>query len=112
MSATTTVRSAEIERQIAERRTAVAGSYPALWQSMLSAWSSPDPEDRVWLLYSANYLFRTGGVRWALDPLRLSWRVPQEPEVNLAALKALSFVLLTHTHADHLDFRSDLCPAP
>ena len=71
---------------------------------MIAEWNSPGTDDRAWLMYSANYLFRTGNVRWAMDPLRLTHRLPQAPDVNAAQdLKALSFVLLTHEHADHLD---------
>ncbi len=56
-------------------------------------------------MYSANYLFRTNNVRWAIDPLRLNQRLPQVPNVDLVHdLGGLSFVLLTHRHSDHLDF--------
>jgi L-ascorbate metabolism protein UlaG (beta-lactamase superfamily) len=55
-------------------------------------------------MYSANYLFCTGHVRWAIDPMTLKHRLPQAPEMDIAHdLDGLSFVLLTHEHADHLD---------
>jgi L-ascorbate metabolism protein UlaG (beta-lactamase superfamily) len=77
--------------------------YPALWAGMVLDWRRPGG-DRAWLLYSANYLCRTAGVRWALDPLTLRRRLPAAPDVDLARdLQGLSFVLLTHRHADHLD---------
>ncbi|RPJ21052.1 MAG: MBL fold metallo-hydrolase, partial [Chloroflexi bacterium] len=64
----------------------------------------PEAEDRVWLTYSANYLFRTQGIRWAIDPLTLNWRMKYAPRVNVARdLSNLSFVLLSHRHEDHLD---------
>jgi hypothetical protein len=70
---------------------------------MISEWRLPG-DDRVWLTYSANYLFRAGGVRWALDPLTLHQRLPLAAQVDIAdSLSTISFVLLSHRHADHLD---------
>ena len=78
--------------------------YPMLWNKLISEWKSPRSEDRAWLMYSANYLFRTQGVRWAIDPLRLVHRLPSAPEMDVAHdLMDLEFVLLTHHHKDHLD---------
>lgn len=78
--------------------------YPDMWSRMVSDWNSPSPDDRAWLMYAANYLFRTAGIRWALDPLTLKQRLPEAPEVNIVHdLEGLSFILLTHCHADHLD---------
>lgn len=97
-------RFAEKQARIQHQRDQLIASYPALWRGITTDWKSPAPEDRGWLVYSANYLFRTGGVRWAIDPLTLSWRLK-----NLAAaadpsvLGDASFILLTHSHADHLD---------
>jgi hypothetical protein len=72
---------------------------------MSAEWASPDPGDRGWLMYSANYFFHTAGVRWALDPMTLHWRVPEAPVVHIShVFDRLVFVLLTHRHADHLDF--------
>jgi hypothetical protein len=72
---------------------------------MIKDWHRPGPEDRAWLMYSANYLFRTNNVHWAMDPMRLKQRVPEAPVFDIAQdLNKLSFVLLTHGHADHLDF--------
>ncbi len=71
---------------------------------MIAEWNAPDPVNRVWLTYSANYLFRTNNIRWAIDPLTLNWRIKDTPQVNVARdLCNLSFVLLTHGHDDHLD---------
>lgn len=96
---------ADKQIRIADRKAALATGYPCLWQSMLSEWGRPDEEasDRAWLLYSANYLFRTGGVRWVLDPLTLQRRLPSAPGVDTSALAALDYIVLTHRHADHLD---------
>ncbi len=92
------------QEQINIERERVIKSYPALWSKIISEWKVDAPEDQAWLVYSANYLFRTAGVRWALDPLRLRQRLPDAPEMDYAIdLKGLSFVLLSHNHKDHLD---------
>jgi L-ascorbate metabolism protein UlaG (beta-lactamase superfamily) len=94
----------EKEGQICERRTEAVAHYPALWSKMIAEWNSPGPEDRIWLMYSANYLFRTNNVRWAIDPLTIGARIKAAPRVNVTCdLSNLSFVLLTHSHKDHLD---------
>jgi L-ascorbate metabolism protein UlaG (beta-lactamase superfamily) len=94
----------EKQAQISQKRDEISARYPLLWSNMIAEWNSPGLDDRVWLMYSANYLFRTNNIRWAMDPLRLIHRLPQAPDVNpVHDLKALSFVLLTHQHADHLD---------
>jgi hypothetical protein len=84
-------------------RLEAAHAYPGLFARIVSEWAAPVPGDRAWLLYAANYLLRTGGVRWALDPLSLRQRLPTAPEVDPSALAALDYVVLTHRHADHLD---------
>ena len=92
------------QTQIAQRRKEFCEQYPSLWSAMISAWQADNPIDAAWLTYSANYLLRTGGVRWAIDPLALYWRVPEAPRVDVERdLAGLSFVLLTHDHRDHLD---------
>lgn len=97
------VRFSEKQVQICQHRDALIARYPALWQNMITEWKSPGP-DRAWLTYSANYLFRTGGVRWALDPLTLNWRLKDSaPKVDVSDLGDASFILLTHRHKDHLD---------
>jgi L-ascorbate metabolism protein UlaG (beta-lactamase superfamily) len=85
------------------RRQAIA-RYPGLWKRLTDEWQADSAEDRAWLVYSANYLLRTQNVRWAIDPLTLRWRVPDaEPVPIQRTLAQLSFVVLTHRHADHLD---------
>ena len=97
-------RFAEKQAQIEQHRAEVCDSYPGLWSTMIAEWNSPGPEDRAWLMYSANYLFRTNHVRWAIDPLTLNWILKTAPRVNSARdLSGLSLVLLTHGHRDHLD---------
>jgi L-ascorbate metabolism protein UlaG (beta-lactamase superfamily) len=90
--------------KIEHRKAAAMARYPLLWQRMISEWQRPEETDRAWLLYTANYLFCTAGVRWAIDPLTLHWRVSSAPQVDAARdLRDLSFIILTHCHADHLD---------
>ena len=87
------------------KRSDAAARYPDLIRKLISEWSSSEEGDMVWLMYSANYLLRTDGIRWAIDPVFMNWRVPETPPVDHASLaEKLEFVLLTHNHADHLDF--------
>jgi L-ascorbate metabolism protein UlaG (beta-lactamase superfamily) len=97
-------RCAEKQTEINRRGDEMAARYPAIWDKLITEWNSPGPEDRAWLMYSANYLFRTQGVRWAIDPLGLNSQLPLAPAMDVALdLKDLDFVLLTHRHRDHLD---------
>ena len=93
----------ERQQKIGQRAAKVIGDYPALWSQMIANWRQPGSEDRTWLMYSANYLFRTANVRWAMDPLRLRHKLPDAPEMPVDDLKNLDFILLTHQHSDHLD---------
>lgn len=78
--------------------------YPRLWHALLRDWRTPQTAPAAWLMYTANYLFATGGLRWALDPYALSTRVPGVPAPDFAAdLAGLSLVVLTHAHNDHFD---------
>lgn len=70
---------------------------------MIKQWSMDTADNALWVMHAANYLARTGGVRWAIDPVRLSLLLPEAPSPNLAGLGLLNFVLLTHTHKDHAD---------
>ena len=89
---------------INQQRVEIIERYPVLWSKLIEEWSQPGMEDRAWLMYSASYLFRTSGIRWAMDPVRLASRLPGASEPDVAHdFKDLSFVLLTHRHADHLD---------
>jgi phosphoribosyl 1,2-cyclic phosphodiesterase len=91
------------QSQIEHRRRQASEAYPQIWHQIIEEWNSTDQSDRAWLMYSANYLLRTGGVRWALDPLTLRRRLPSAPAVDASALSAADFIVLTHRHADHLD---------
>lgn len=95
-----------MQQEIDHQKSRWVKQYPAIWQRMIEEWSADLPEDRVWLMYAANYLLRTGGTRWAIDPFALKTRLPETPIVDLVSdLRQLSFVLLTHRHADHLDLQ-------
>ncbi len=73
---------------------------------MANAWAEPDGEPRAWLMYSASYLVHTGGLHWAIDPVRLKHRLVSAPSADYATdLQHLSLVLLTHEHGDHLDLQ-------
>ncbi len=88
----------------ATRRQKAIDQYPELFRKIIQDWSSDATGDAVWLIYSANYLLRTGKIRWAIDPVLMNWRVPETPPVDrLSLAEKLDFVLLTHDHADHLD---------
>jgi hypothetical protein len=105
MQNTTTDQFDQEQSRIYERSKEAASSYPQLFAELAAEWNSPDPGDRGWLIYSANYIFHTAGVLWALDPLTLGKRVPEMPALHIGhAFDHLEFVLLTHSHADHLDF--------
>ncbi len=89
---------------IDRRRDNMLALYPFIWNKLIAEWNTPGSQDRVWLMYSSNYLFHTNGVRWAIDPFTIKNRLPQAPWVDTARdLKNLNFVLLTHSHKDHLD---------
>lgn len=80
--------------------------YPTLWQSIISEWRNWNGPDSLWLTYSANYLFHTAGLKWAIDPFHLSARLDgMEPPDYAADLDGLALIVLTHIHADHVDWQ-------
>jgi L-ascorbate metabolism protein UlaG (beta-lactamase superfamily) len=94
----------EKQTLIDSRRGEMVARYPVIWDKLITEWNSPGSDDRAWLMYSANYLFCTQGIRWGIDPLTLNSRLLQAPAMDVARdLKNLNFVLLTHRHEDHLD---------
>ncbi len=88
-----------------QMRRDLATSWPTRWRRMIDQWRDPadEPADGAWLMHAANYLFRTGGTRWAVDPVQLHWMIPEAPAVDVADLASLDLVLLTHNHKDHAD---------
>ena len=95
---------AKKQREISINRQTLLDAYPQNWSRIISEWHQPGLENQVWLMYSANYLFQTSGVRWALDPLTPYSRLGLALPPGLTAdLENLQFVLLSHRHADHLD---------
>jgi L-ascorbate metabolism protein UlaG (beta-lactamase superfamily) len=92
--------------ELAARRKALVATYRESWAGMIRQWREPRSCDAVWLLYAGNYLFDTGGVRWAVDPVLLDNKLPEAPTLDVREdLSALRFVLLTHQHSDHVDVR-------
>lgn len=92
------------EKIVTHRIDLVKAGYPHLWQKIVDDWQSESSVDAAWLTYSANYLLRTAGVRWALDPYylfsRISGGIPPDFARDLARLQ---IVVLTHAHNDHFD---------
>jgi hypothetical protein len=94
----------QTQKEIDIRRNQTLKTYPQLWKRMIAEWRQPGQQDCAWLMYSANYLFRTENIRWALDPYTLRSRLPGAADVPVEQdLSHLDFVLLSHRHADHLD---------
>lgn len=92
------------QRQINKYKSQAVEQYPAIWSKIIKQWQKPGSQDRAWLMYSANYLFRTKNVRWALDPFSLRSRISLCKAMDIANdLSIQSFVILTHSHTDHLD---------
>ena len=90
--------------EIDKERAAYEQGYLERWERMLAAWRQRSTRDAVWLMFSANYLCNSGGVRWALDPVRPTRILAGLPRpVPLEPLRALDFVLLSHAHGDHFD---------
>ena len=79
-------------------------AYPQLWRKLVENWRSTDEEDALWLTYAANYLLRTAGIHWALDPFSLLTRVGNRPQPNFKQdLAPFKMVVLSHLHRDHFD---------
>jgi len=91
-------------QEITAKREAIESDYVERWSGMIREWRAPRRNDAVWLTYSANYLFNTRGLKWAVDPVLLSNRVPTVQLLDASQdLNDLEFVLLTHAHIDHID---------
>ena len=96
----------QIAKVIELRKQKAVADYPALWQEVIRDWAGNGPENAAWLTYAANYLFRTGGVHWAMDPFFMGSRIQGIAEPNFQSdLAKLELVALTHAHSDHLDLR-------
>jgi L-ascorbate metabolism protein UlaG (beta-lactamase superfamily) len=93
------------DQSFSNRRKNAILAYPGHWQRLLADWRA-EGDDAAWLIYAANYLFRTAGMRWVMDPITLWARLRMKVPVNLVAdLAGLDFLVLTHRHADHYDAR-------
>lgn len=94
----------KVQQELRTWRKAMVADYEASWQRTLHEWNVLTDKNAVWLTSAANYLLNTRGLKWAVDPMRLKNRLPEAPAVSVGhALRELSFVLLTHSHADHVD---------
>ena len=105
----------QIEKVIEQRKQKATAEYPALWQKVIRDWAGNGAENAAWLTYAANYLFRTAGVHWAMDPFFMGSRIQGIAAPNFQPdLAKLELVVLTHAHADHLDLRliEDLSLSP
>lgn len=93
-----------LPQQIDLLKQQAAEAYPAAYDRMINEWQQPGP-DALWLLYAANYLFRVGEVRWAIDPLTLLTRLfgtlPLHAEQDFSKC---DIIILTHNHHDHIDW--------
>jgi len=79
-------------------------TYHRTWQQIIAEFQGNQGADAFWLTHSANYLLRTGGVHWALDPFSLVTRLGQGKQPDFAKdLACLDLVVLSHIHADHFD---------
>ncbi len=90
-------------------------AYPSLWRDMISDWLGNDRLDAAWLTYSANYILRTAGYRWAVDPFSLFTRIGNGNQPDFREdLKSVQLIVLTHEHNDHLDLDliRTLCDLP
>ena len=92
-----------IQLEIDARREVLVRDYPELWHTMVRAWQAPRHDDAVWLMYSANYLFNTQGLKWAVDPVLLNNRVPEAPLLDVRQdLKKPGFCSADpHPHGSH-----------
>lgn len=92
------------QHDILAKRQELVSDYPRRWGRMIRGWRAPRADDAVWLVYSASYLFNTRGLKWAVDPVLLSNRVPEAPVLDVTSdLADLDFILLSHAHTDHTD---------
>jgi hypothetical protein len=92
------------QHDIQAKRKELVADHPNRWGRMIRGWCAPRTDDAVWLMNSANYLFNTGGLKWAVDPVLLSNRIPEAPVLDVTPdLADLDFILLSHAHVDHSD---------
>lgn len=91
--------------RIARLREAFLREYPDAFDVMLGRWAEASGACEMSLMYAASYLFVTGEVRWAVDPVLPGSLLPDFPDgLRTEPLGELAFVLLTHDHSDHVDW--------
>jgi len=78
-------------------------NFPTYWKKVFSEYKNDTSGDRVWFAGPTSYVFSLSGVRFAVD---LQVRRDCDFEKIVSALiedtSALSFVLITHQHVDHM----------
>jgi hypothetical protein len=80
-------------------------AYPDLYQKIIHDWQLDGP-DAFWLTYSANYLFRFGSFRFALDPITLPLRIGFPISESIAAdFSPAEMILISHDHSDHVNWK-------
>jgi len=96
----------KIIKKIDQEKNNIIANYEKNWDEMIFDWNKDVSGDAFWLTFSACYLFRTNGVRWALDPVSLLHRIGKQHKCNFTEdFRKLSFVLLSHNHIDHYDYK-------
>lgn len=98
----------QAEKVVATQRADFLSRYHEIFTQMTSEWKKfGDKDNKMWLQYSASYLFRTNGIGWAMDLcIPTSLCGCQLPENLANNLKDLVFVLFTHTSRDHIDIQT------
>lgn len=77
-------------------------NYSLIWKQITSEYRQANDTNTVWLMDAANYLFRTAGIGWTVDPVYCAPSV-SAPDNAADNLQGLDLVLLTHLHGDHFD---------
>jgi len=81
-------------------------SYNRQWIKMFEQIHSNKYDHHMWLLGPSSYLFSTNGMRWGMDiQFRMPWIADIVGDRLIEDLSKLDFIILTHEHSDHLDYR-------
>ena len=78
-------------------------NFTTYWNTVFSQYNAPDAGDRVWMAGPSAYVFSLAGEKFAVD-----LQIRREKDFNavlpqlLSDTAALSFILITHQHDDHM----------
>ena len=76
--------------------------FPENWRGVFAALAKA-AQDRLWLAGPTSYLFSLAGQKFAVDPqIRRQTDLERVQDTLAADTASLSFVLITHPHADHM----------